>query len=183
MPGLTTAALPVSLLLASRQRGFLRAWGIGFALAITLDAWLTGILFPDSMAIAVAFVILGDLRVFALGTWDGRPRSLARALGLALVTPAASQAMRVAFPRIAATPRLTYLVYEVLFVVVLAIWRRRAGRFAAVHYGLWIAIDGAILAGVYEPYALALRRIPDVLYYVVFVPWVLASRSSRSPRS
>lgn len=187
LPVLAWVALPLGLGLALRRRGFFRLWGASFALLIALDAYLTGALSPlpassgSATFAAVAFVILGDLRVFlAAEHGEGRAGAL-RAIGMACVTPLVTQALRAALPRLEATPRLTYLAYEVVFLAVLGGWtvlrgrRLRLGRplaaFVGLQYGLWATIDVALLLSSATPGWL--RHIPDLLYYVVFVPWVL----------
>jgi hypothetical protein len=203
LPGLAWLALPIVLAFALRRRGFFRVWGIVFGALIALDAWLNGALSPipegSSWAVAsgVTFVILGDLRFFAAAEWDGTWRSLARALGLSFIVPLSSQIVRAASPAVAATPRLTYLVYELIFLAVLAGWyvlrvrrlpaARQAmvpwlARFFGLQYALWAGTDVLLLAtGADVGYGL--RLVPDVLYYVVFVPWVLALATSRASSS
>ncbi|MBX3215056.1 MAG: hypothetical protein KF850_23680 [Labilithrix sp.] len=205
LPGLAWLALPIVLAFALRRRGFFRAWGLVFGALIALDAWLTGPLSPVSdeasawaTFFGVAFVILGDLRFFAAAERDeGAPRaSLARAFGLAWIVPVTSQLARAVFPAIAATPRLTYLVYELLFLVVLAGWyvararrftglrRVRASRlcaFFALQYALWIGADVLLLVTAADV-GYGLRVLPNVLYYVLFVPYVLMVAPDREAR-
>ncbi|MBX3252407.1 MAG: hypothetical protein KF901_34855 [Myxococcales bacterium] len=196
LPGLAWLALPIVLAFALRRRGFFRVWGLVFGALIALDAWLTGPLSPVSdersgwaTFFGVAFVLVGDLRFFVAAEWDaGRARaSLARAFGLAWIAPLASQLARALVPSIAATPRLTYLVYELIFLVVLAGWylgraRRWSGArrvfasrlaaFFALQYALWAGADVLLLATSAD-LGYGLRMAPNVLYYVLFVPYVL----------
>lgn len=196
LPGLAWLALPIVLAFALRRRGFFRVWGLVFGALIGLDAWLTGPLSPVSdersgwaTSFGVAFVILGDLRLFLAAEWDERAAraSLARAFGLAWIAPLTSQLVRALVSAIAATPRLTYLVYELVFLGVLASWylarvrrftgprRAFASRLAAffgLTYALWAGADVLLLATSADV-GYGLRIAPNVLYYVLFVPYVL----------
>lgn len=204
LPGAAWLALPIVLVFALRRRGFFRVWGLVFGVTIAVDAWLNGPLSPIAegsgwaTASGVVFVILGDLRFFCAAEWDGTRGALARAFVLAWIVPVCSQLLRATVPAIAATPRLTYLAYEVLFLVVLALWyllvlRRRSparralaarlARFFAVQYALW-AIADIVLLTLPPPASdvgLALRLVPDMLYYVAFVPWVLVIAPASEP--
>jgi hypothetical protein len=194
LPGLAWLVLPIVLAFALRRRGFFRCWGILFGLSVAADAWLNGALtpIPDGSGWAtffgVAFVILGDVRFFVVCEWDGSRLSLVRGFGLAWIVPLVSQLLRALVPTIAATPRVTFLVYEVLFLIVLAGWwlirghrvpmpRRafvvRVTPFFAIQYALWASSD-VLLLTTGPDIGFALRIVPDVLYYVVFVPYVLA---------
>lgn len=208
LPGACWMALPIVLWFSLRRRGFLRAWSLVFGLAIGLDAWLNGVLSPLaegsawSTASGVAFVVLGDFRMFLAAEWDGRWTSFARALAIAWFVPLGSQALRALVPAIAATPRVTYLAYELLFLVVVAGWwlvrvrrwspERRAfatrlTRFFGLQYALWATADVVLLAarGRIADLGFGLRLLPDLLYYVGFVPWVLsiAPPDDRAPSS
>lgn len=161
------------------------------ALAATvLDAWLTGALAPDvakqhGALVGVVFVIIGDLRYFYLlerGRWLS-------AIGLSLVVPAAQLILIKSFPETFSNLRTTFLVYEaafVLFLIVLSYLRKpkddflsRLTAFEITQYSLWALCDVLILAG-YD-WALALRFVPNILYYGVFLWFVAYSRSSPSP--
>jgi len=176
LPALTWAATPIVLSLALRRRGFFRVWGLLASAAIALDAWLDLDLSPlparFATPVAIAFVILGDFRYFVALTPD-RP---GRALGRSLVVPVATQLVRFLLPALVTTPRLTFLVYEVSMLVWLLVLspreRPRLTAFVAAQYALWAAIDVLVLAAGPSPW-LALRLVPDVLYYVLFVPYVL----------
>ena len=186
LPVLAWLALPLSAALAMRRGGFFRFWGIAFAVLIALDAWLTGSLTPVRAGtpwetiFGVAFVVVGDFRFFLAAEWDGTAKSFARAVALAWIVPLASQALRATIGWVTAVPRNTFLTYEVLFLITLAGWYALRGRslprgrklaaFVLVQYVLWAGVDVLILtSGSGAP----LRHVPDVLYYVVFVPFVL----------
>jgi hypothetical protein len=177
---------------------------VAFGLEILADATLTGGLSPlpaGSTAATVAgvtFVVLGDLRYFwlteAAARGGGlRPHAL-RALGLALLVPLASAALRSAWPGPFATPRVTFLVYEVMMVAVVAVHGARLARLASprapgarsllaallafelVQYGLWSSADVLLLGGVDAAHLL--RLVPTAMYYALFLPFV-AWRSRR----
>ena len=191
LPVATWLSLPIVLLFAWRCRGFFRAWGIAFGIAIALDAWLNGTFSPVpptspwAPRFGLVFVVLGDLRWFLAVEWDGRRRSPAVAFAWASAVPLMTQLLRMILPAIAETPRFTYLAYELLFLLWLAFYgavrgrglppQQRAfatvtGRFVAVQYALWAVLDVLLLRGVD---VIELRSDPDALYYVGFVPFVL----------
>jgi hypothetical protein len=170
---------------------------LGLLLAETvLDAWLTGRWSPlpkgSQLAenVSIAFVILGDLRLFLLverfrraeATWLS---ALPRAVAMAFIVPCLQGAAVYFFPETFAEPRRIYLVYEALFVLLatgllLARWpSARAASpalgwyatrllvFFAVQYGLWVLCDVLILSG--QTWALGLRVLPNALYYGLFL--------------
>lgn len=182
---------------------FLRAWLLGWAIEIVLDASLTGFATPlhghpsAERVASIVFVILGDLRAYLLlerlvspsRSW---PSTLARALAWSLVASVAvAVATRVAPGSFAAT-RNIFLFYELLSLALFSLWRfalipRRApelardvATFFLVQYALWASSDVLILSGV-EP-AYLLRIVPNVLYYGLFVAFV-AWRAPRDLRA
>lgn len=151
-----------------------------------------------STAAGVGFVILGDLRYFVLleryslpggpGGAAGPLRGLLRALGLSLLIPVLFEVVSLALPTVFAEPRRKFLGYEVLFLgLLLGVrwgllprrlaaggqdlrgWLLRLTTFEVVQYGLWALADVIILAGARA--GLLLRLLPNVLYYVVFIPF------------
>jgi mono/diheme cytochrome c family protein len=155
---------------------------------------------PVTRLIPIAFVLLGDTRYFQLVETilpaGGRPRTtraaLLRALLLALIVPVTTTALRLLQPQLVPSMRVLYLIYELLFValllVLLVILPRRLRRsprtgqqklrlrtvrvltaFELAQYGLWALCDALILHGVDA--ALLLRIVPNLLYYVAFVPF------------
>lgn len=173
-----------------------------FALEIALDAWLTGVYSPVhappalSWVVPVAFVILGDLRYFLLLVSDGGRRLDARrvlaSVALAFVVPVTTQLARAASARVHDDEQVNYLVYELLFFA-LAIGVRIAlaarptastslaralTHFEILQYGLWSCADVLLLTGVEAGWGL--RIVPNLLYYVAFLPYALFQRS-RSP--
>ncbi len=193
LPGLPWLVLPIVLVLAAKRRGFFRLWGVAFALLIAADAGLNGALTPVKEGTGwatfcgVAFVILGDMRFFLAAEWDGSALSIGRGFVLAWIVPLLSQLFRATVPWVTSSSRATFLTYELLFLGVLSgyAWfrirrmadaRRRfaeqLGRFVALQYLLWAGIDIFLFATRLDV-GHGLRLVPDVLYYVLFVPWVL----------
>jgi hypothetical protein len=161
-----------------------------------LDAWLTGAWTPLDPAsplaqnVGIAFVILGDLRLFVLLERFGRGRTswrsaALRALALSLVVPVLQGAAVHFFPDTFGDLRRVFLVYEALFVMLgtgllLARWpSTRAASpelgwyatrllvFFLVQYGLWVVCDALILSG--QAWALGLRVLPNAMYYGLFL--------------
>lgn len=194
-PGMAWALCALALVVILRRvpAGGLRTALLVFTGTTALDAWMTGSLspLPASLAqnVSIAFVILGDLRLFALvekhrcaSSW---PKALLRALPLSFLVPVAQALAIKASPATFSELRHIFLVYE-LFFVVLAVGLllvRYPSRSAAspalgwyatslvgfflVQYGLWVAADVLILAGVESAYGL--RLVPNALYYGLFL--------------
>lgn len=188
------------LVLASRLP-FLAGYLVVFAFEIAADAMATGALSPIPKGAAwgtpvvVAFVILGDFRYFVLvERFRAKGRGLGAVLGVAaawaFVVPVASFVARNVVPALAAPVRVTFLTYELMFLV-LALgvrfavlpktaagadarvrrWLFEVTVFEVVQYGLWAAADIAILSGVEAGYLL--RLVPNVMYYVGLLPFIL----------
>jgi len=196
-PGLAWLALVVSAFaLASRQR-FLFGFLVVFGLEMAADALASSpfVKIPGALgsAVAVAFVVAGDLRLFVVTERCAEARGLspaavARAVGLSLVVPVASSVVRALSANVAATPRLQYLVYEALFVGAALVYRATLSRRLAtaaparrrwalrlvelvlVQYLLWATCDVLVLVG-FAP-ALAVRILPNIMYYALFLPAV-----------
>lgn len=187
------------LVLALRRRGFFRVWGLVFAVLIVVDAYVNGALTPvrpDSglaTFFGISFVIVGDLRYFVAVEREKGRFFLPVALVLAFIVPLLSQLVRAMVPSVAANLRTTYLAYEVLFFGVLAAYyvlrvRRLDGAarafatkltiFEVAQYGLWIAIDVVLLTTKRDAAYLA-RIVPDAMYYVAMVPFVLRMAAKR----
>lgn len=193
LPGLPWLVLPIVLVLAAKRRGFFRMWGVAFALLIAADAGLNGALTPVKEGTGwatfcgVTFVILGDMRFFLAAEWDGSALSVGRGFVLAWIVPLLSQLFRATVPWVTSSPRATFLTYELLFLGVLTGYaalrvRRMPGAqrdfasklaaFVALQYVLWAGLDVFLFATRLDV-GHGLRLVPDVLYYVLFVPWVL----------
>ncbi|MCX6951281.1 MAG: hypothetical protein NTV51_03725 [Verrucomicrobia bacterium] len=193
LPGLPWLVLPIVLVLAAKRRGFFRVWGVAFALLIAADAGLNGALTPVKEGTGwatfcgVTFVILGDMRFFLAAEWDGSALSVGRGFVLAWIVPLLSQLFRATVPWVTSSPRATFLTYELLFLGVLTGYaalrvRRMPGaqgdfarklvRFVGLQYVLWAGLDVFLFATRLDV-GHGLRLVPDVLYYVLFVPWVL----------
>ena len=188
------------IVLASRLP-FLAGFLVVFAFEIAADATLTGALSPIPKGapygtpISVAFVILGDFRYFVLvERFAARGRARVVAFGAAalwaFLVPVIAFALRSAVPSLTAPPRVTWLTYEVLFLVLALalrfalIPRRTAGSppdlrrwlldvtaFEIAQYALWALSDVLILSGVEAGFLL--RFVPNAMYYVLFLPFVL----------
>ncbi len=162
------------------------------AAAIILDAYLTGALSPWKTGevakwISIVFVIAGDLRYFYLLERDrGTRHSLLTATALAFVVPLSQTAlMEWIYPAPFVSRRVIFLSYESLFVVFASLswlfrYRADAGRFRhslfayeIIQYVLWAGVDVLLLSGIEG--ALALRLIPNALYYAGFLWFVMLS--------
>lgn len=142
-----------------------------------------------AQAVGVVFVVLGDLRYLALAElYTGSDSSGAwrRAIALSLCVPIVQGVLVQVFPGAFADARLTYLVYEVLFLVLAAYfffvripacakhqenktWLRSLSGYVMAYYSLWALADVLILSGLDAGYAL--RVIPNLLYYGIFLPF------------
>lgn len=197
-PGIAWAAVVVgALLLATRLRflaGYLVVFGVALAADALASAPFTRLPSAAGTALGVTFVIAGDLRFFLLVERCASQRGLdfrafALAVGSAFMVPLTSTAIRLAVPAVAETARLQYLVYEGLFVLLALAWRfvvlparlrstppevRRwalgLATFVLGQYVLWVVADVLLLAG--HDAAFALRLVPNVLYYALFLPFV-----------
>ncbi|MFO0678770.1 MAG: GDSL-type esterase/lipase family protein [Polyangiaceae bacterium] len=179
---------------------FFRIFGVVGGLVAVLDGFLTGPLSPLpatgalTTAVAIAFVVLGDLRAFVLVAWAACPNGLSRgkryggALAASFVVPVLAQVVRatVHLPDL----RSTFLAYEILFAgvagLVLAFVvprlvddRRRAYArtvfvFELAMYVAWATSDVLLLSDVAVGHLF--RIVPNVLYYGAFVPFALAVR-------
>ncbi len=198
-PLLLWAAALLGLSIALSRRGLSRSlrW---FCVALTIlslfDAWLTTTQIPGigplsgaaASLVPLAFVLLGDFRYFVFiesarsdGTLAATFRGLLRACAWTLVVPLGSQLVVVALD--SDEPRMLFLVYEVLFVVLsFAItalylprhadalrWTRRVTRFVIGYYVLLAAADAIILTTGAD-LGFLLRAIPNALYYGGLVP-------------
>lgn len=196
-PGLAFAlcALAVVVILRRVPAGSLRTALLLFTGTTALDAWMTGTLSPVPQGgllaqnLSIAFVVLGDLRLFALlerhrceGSWT---KALLRAVPLSFVVPIAQAIAITAAPQTFTAPRHIYLVYELFFVVLAAAlllmrypsraaksdalgwYATRLVAFFLVQYGLWVVSDVLILSGVEAAYGL--RLVPNALYYGLFL--------------
>jgi len=191
----------------SSEARFLRLWALLFSFETLLDPLVGGKLAPwlglsggALTAVILAFVLLGDFRVYWL--------VLAFALGdvrrsawiAALVTPAvpvlafAGERLARAFAPDASGVRL-WLIHELLFTGVAlglrSLWlpRRAAAApelaflrgvcaYVALYYGLWAVCDALWLLLDLDA-AWGLRALPNQLYYACFVPFVWLTYSRR----
>jgi len=197
-PGLAWAGALLAAILFARKQRFLVGWFVLFLVATIADAFFTGplstVAAPHAWIAGVVFVILGDLRFFVFTERFIRGRFDARAavvsLGLAFIVPVTTEVLRRVIPQIGATPRLTFLTYEVLFLVLAVIlrftvlpqrllglpapirhWVLRVATFEVAQYAAWVGCDVLLQVGL-EP-VLLLRLVPNAMYYVAFLPYVV----------
>jgi hypothetical protein len=189
--------------------GFVDAFGLAFAVETMLDPLATGPLARSlggaaPTALGLAFVLLGDFRVFLLVSYLAGARcALGPALReAALLTPVVPLAAFGAERAIAALAgplpgQALWLLHETAFLGMVAFLRRRvvvargAGAppalqaylgavtaYVAAYYGLWALSDALLLAGC--EWAWGLRALPNQLYYGLFVPFASARFFARS---
>ena len=171
-----------------------------FQVAIALDAWLTGPFSPleSGSAVAIVFVVLGDLRYFVLLERFGQSEEVGRRplrwllvpLGSSLIVPIASKLASSWSDDL----RVLFLTYEIMFAVLAAVvllvvlprrqgaqlaWARRLTQFELAQYAMWATADAVILLG-YD-LGFALRLVPNLMYYAAFVPfaWLSCPRELR----
>lgn len=147
----------------------------------------------DGIAAGIVFVILGDLRfLLVVERWGHRTAPPAwRWLGVPLAVSVLVPTMSWLFVQQAAqiaNLRVLFVVHELMFAMLalgwllasrsrgdLPTWQRqwivRLCGFEFVQYGLWVAADLIILFGVDAGFAL--RAIPNLMYYVAFVPFMV----------
>ena len=196
-PGLAFGLCSVAAVVVWRRLppGPLRSALLFFTGITALDAWLTGALTPlprgSSLAqnVSIAFVILGDLRLFVLLQRFRTSTRWAPAIAIAVIFSFAvpiAQAIAIrASPETFTDLRRIYLVYELFFVVLATVLlaTRYPSRSAAtpalgwyattlvgfflVQYALWVACDVLILSGMEFGYGL--RLVPNALYYGLFL--------------
>jgi hypothetical protein len=209
------AVFLVHLLLSHRAREvgarsgearFVRAWAILFAVETLLDPLcgkLTGAVGAPPLlgtAAMLAFVLLGDFRVYWLVLAVALPgaRRGARLAALATpVVPLLAVASEKTLERLAPDPtgQRLWLIHELLFTGV-ALWLghrwlpgraldpatlrflRRVCDYVTIYYGLWAGCDAIWLATDFDPVWL-LRAVPNQLYYSFFVPFVWLAYSRR----
>jgi hypothetical protein len=202
--GALTVLTLVALVMRGARRSFLTLWTACFGLLAIVDATLTASDSPLLPAhgellgnLAIAFVLLGDARVYALvERYAGAAPSMARRVtqGLAwgaLVSVVMAPLARTV-PAFQHNLRTLFLTYELLALTQslawLAVrlpraarspsppspevmrWLRSVMGFVAVQYALWALADVVILW--VHPAGFLLRLVPNVLYYGVFVGYV-----------
>lgn len=178
---------------ASPRGGTLARWALLFQLVILLDAGLQGELSPIAglpvfSAVSIVFVVLGDVRWYALvlrfGPLGARGWTwLGGSVALGLVVPIASYALTRALG--AREPRILFLIYEAMFAAIAlgtrgyleraplpaeaGAWLRRVTTFEAIQYVGWATADVLILTVGDVGYLL--RLVPNAMYYAAFVPF------------
>lgn len=181
------------------RKTFLARWTMLFAVEALLDAWLTGYSSPlppnglAATAASIVFVVLGDLRIYLLfarytrRAWS--PAVFAEAFGWAFAPSLLIAVLKRAAPWAVSNLRHLFLIYELAALPLVMLWLqgfvpRRLARpedaparawlsgaaaFFAAQYFLWIVSDVAILQG--ARWGWALRVLPNVMYYGLFVAW------------
>lgn len=199
------AAAWISALLAMRRtpakgdRVF-RAWLGVFGAQILVDAVLTASdspLLPAHGALlgnlAIAFVLLGDARVYLLTEHFSRAPSsrhgLVRGLAWGSLVSVLMAPLARTVPAFQHNLRTLFLTYELFALTQAIVWRavvlpkrashtppetlawlRAIAGFVVVQYALWALADVLILW--VHPAGYLLRLVPNVLYYGVFVGYV-----------
>lgn len=198
-PLLLWVAALVGVSVALSRRGLSRSvrwFCIALAIVSALDAWLSTTRVPGlgplpkaaASLVPLTFVLIGDFRYFFFiesAQQDGRlalsVKRLARAGAWTLVVPLASQLLIATLD--SNDPRVLYLVYEILFVVLSVLiaalylprrtnalrWTRRVTGLVIAYYALWAAADAMILTTMND-LGFLLRVFPNVLYYGGLIP-------------
>jgi hypothetical protein len=198
---------------ASADGRFLYAYALAFGIATIVDPLCTGPMVEwldlgtgATSAVMIAFVLLGDFRVFLLVFFLTRPerrlgRTAAEAALWTLVVPifAGTTNALVEWLRPELTAQRLWLIYELgflalaLFLRARVIPRRTAGSppallrrirsvlaYVAVYYALWATADVLILYGGVDAGWL-LRALPNQLYYAFWVPFTYATLAHPLP--
>jgi hypothetical protein len=191
----------------ARAISFVNAYAPLFAVETLLDPFATGPLLrwlgtaePLATAWMIAFVLLGDFRVyllvfFILAPERGAGSAVARAAAWTMVVPVfAYSATQLLGQWHARLPEQTiWIVYEAGFFAVavfLSLYRlpsllgpRRFEvleylqallRYVATYYALWALADLLIVVGGYD-FGWGLRAIPNQLYYSFWIPFAYVS--------
>lgn len=180
--------------LRKRPVPFFVAYSFVFAIEILADALVTGAWSPIAQTsawftpLSIAFVILGDLRVFVLTEYYRKEtpdlgRALTVAVPVALLVPVITGVGR-SFVSALTDSRVLFLVYELMLATILVFVRfvvlrtdgapstrrrfaRRIADFTIVQYVGWALADIVILSGAEIGHLL--RIVPNVLYYAGFL--------------
>lgn len=200
-----------ALLAKPRIKAYLLIFSATTLVDILVASKIIPIANPDvQTAVEYIFVLIGDLRFILLLAFvvyaqkkisdivsfrvDGSV--LKPALIFMMFDSLLIRAIEFAKPGIFAEPRTKFLTYEIIFFVLTFLWifavmpqkdiaetERRFLRRAAIpvfiFYGLWPIADILILKGVGFGYAL--RIIPNLTYYCVFLWWVHAVTPRPAP--
>ena len=192
---------------ASADARLLYTYALVFGIATIVDPLCTGPMVEwldlgtgATSAVMIAFVLLGDFRVFLLVFFLTRPdRRLGRAAAEAalwtLVVPifAFTANALVEWLRPELTAQRLWLIYELCFLALAlflrahVIPRRAAGgppallrrlqrvlAYVAIYYALWATADVLVLYGGIDAGWL-LRALPNQLYYAFWVPFTYAT--------
>ena len=189
LPGIAWLGLLVVGVAVWRRKPPLAAWWLAMAVVAAVDALFAGALSPLAAGpwatfASVVFVVVGDWRFLFLILRDrhtGR-RAALYSLAWALLVPTLAHLLSRGIPSLFPTQRQLFLAYELLFCALclgLLMWLRsqvgvrhkrwlmRLACFELVQYGLWVIADVLILAE-HRALGLALRVVPNALYYAAF---------------
>jgi hypothetical protein len=192
---------------ASSEARFLRGWAVLFSAETMLDPIVGGPLLRTlgapplvGTAVVLAFVLLGDFRVYwlvlAFALRDAR-RGAWLAAAATPVVPLLAYTSDHVWERLAPDPtgQRLWLIHELLFTGV-SIWLwarwlpgrsldpltlrflRRVCGYVTLYYALWAGCDALWLATSADA-AWLLRAVPNQLYYALFVPFVWLAYSRR----
>jgi hypothetical protein len=154
---------------------------------------------PHLQWVAIAFVILGDFRYFLAiertiqgpetPVGVGGLRVWVTAVALAFIVPVLSVIPQKVWPDVFSNLRMTFLLYEVMFLILALVLRfivlprrlhdasaatkryaLRLTEFEIVQYALWASAD-VVITWIHEDAGFLLRWIPNLMYYVAFVPF------------
>ena len=186
-----------------RKKGAFSTYLWLFTLMAVADPLMTGPLIhslqiegPLATAVPIFFVIFGDLRFFAVleqfrdrgeSGWENRVAPWWRAIAWSFLVPVLQALLIQLFPDSFENPHATYLVYEILFFFLASFfllhrakknnnpetarWLKELCLLCMLYYCLWASADVFILLG-YD-WGFALRLVPNLLYYGLFLPLVL----------
>lgn len=204
-PGIAFAAGLAFAFALARKLGGHHGLAVLLAAEIVADAFFTGTFSPTAPTalgtpVAIAFVILGDLRFFLLVELAARasrppafeglgpPRAWGMATAWAFAIPVLSAIPQRLFPAAFTQLNAVFLVYEAMFVVLALVLRFVVlpRRFAQASEPVRRWVFGLALFEIVQ-YALWstadvvilagveagywLRLVPNALYYAVFVPF------------
>jgi len=191
----------------SSEARFVFAWAVLFCVETLLDP-LVGVKLVHSLgapplvgtAVMLAFVLLGDFRIYWLilaVAFRDPPRGARLAAAVTPVVPLLAYASDRLADGFAPDPtgQRLWLIHELLFTTV-AVWLgsrwlpgrvddpvrlrflRRVCAYVAIYYGLWASCDALWLVTSFDAVWL-LRAVPNQLYYAFTVPFVWLAYSRR----
>ena len=184
-----------------------RRFAVAVSVLSILDAWLSAnhvlgigrLSGPIATLLPLTFVLIGDFRFFLFvelaqpdGTLFVTHTGVFKAVLWTLLVPASAQLL--ASMSGSDNPRVLFLIYEALFVLLLMgfslyyvptstkaqRWVRRVTGFVLLYYGLWAAADAIILATRADT-GFLLRVVPNVFYYGGLAPLIVWTAPQTDP--